>query len=194
LLRIRCHFESGSGREKSWSATVGKFILYFRKQKRSSHGSLLKRGHSIRESDPSEHPLVFTAQKPAAAIAPAHHITSGLRTPPSGIVAVRYGTVRHSSEAYTYLLLGALSPVLHVEGLQTVQASLWWAGISSFSRPFSPLWPYTKLEKGKTKVRYLLTFVLGLSRRKVNRKLICPCLIKDFFKFMNSMNKSVEME
>jgi hypothetical protein len=47
---------------------------------------------------------VFTAQKPAAAIAPAHHIASGLRTPPSGIVAVRYGTVRHSSEAYTHLL------------------------------------------------------------------------------------------
>ncbi len=78
--------------EKSGSETLAEIYFIFRKQKRSSHGSLLKRGHSIRESDPSEHPLVFTAQKPAAAIAPAHHITSGLRTPPSGIVAVRYRT------------------------------------------------------------------------------------------------------
>jgi hypothetical protein len=83
--------------EKSRIRNTTKFVL-FSESRKDPHGSLLKRGHSIKESDPSgsEHPLVFTAQKNGA-IAPARHITSGLRIPPFGIVAVRYG--RHSSEA-----------------------------------------------------------------------------------------------
>jgi hypothetical protein len=49
----------------------------------------------------------------------ADHITSGLRTPPSGIVAVRYGTRYGILVRLTYLLLGGLSLVLHVEGSRT---------------------------------------------------------------------------
>ncbi len=51
--------------------------------------------------------------------------------------------VLESNDLVSYLLIGALSPVLHVEGSRTRSGIIVGANISSFCHNFSLLWPST---------------------------------------------------
>jgi hypothetical protein len=62
-------------------------LKIFRKQKKSSHSSLLKRS-SMKEMDPAVHAFTTAGGQKTTTLS---HVASGLRTPPSGIVAVRWG-------------------------------------------------------------------------------------------------------